>query len=471
MRRLTSKRTLRKPSPVVVQRDCTTLIRLPDSASRRPHSTDGTHADEPMAENTKSPLARNVTLPLATTPSPLDDDAVLPTVGKMNDLISKAKERKAEIVRAQRRRKEAEGYETAAWWDYGETLAEIKRSCKRKGDWQNALDAIRESYQRSDEAIKIRTLFTSKNEAAKVTVRTALKLIRKKDENYGPYDNCFATPEAVRQFIIREYGFPGLDVAASHGMHFGENFYSPLDDEFAKGAIGIDALKQDWVRHCAGKIIFCNSPHNKLILAKFVEMAYEASQRGATVVCVLPYWHTVREADGWFQKYVVPYAEVRFFRDRVIFDGFGPMAKKKTGNVPGKTDYDSILVIFRPGQVGFVGAWIRLTSEPLTTQTVEQLQETPLPNSDKEEEEREQDHDSRTTNTALVTRRNPVSGQQATNETKGDEEADIAAIAKLERELDAYHAFQRAILEYAEIEDAATVIEDFNRILMDVNEN
>jgi hypothetical protein len=41
-------------------------------------------------------------------------------------------------------------------------------------------------------------------------------------QQLGPDYYCFATPAWVREAITREYGYPDLDVASSHDMHFGK---------------------------------------------------------------------------------------------------------------------------------------------------------------------------------------------------------------------------------------------------------
>ena len=55
-------------------------------------------------------------------------------------------------------------------------------------------------------------------------------------DRYGVDYYCFATPSWLRATIEREYGYPALDVAASHDMQFGKRFYAPEQD----------GMKQNW---------------------------------------------------------------------------------------------------------------------------------------------------------------------------------------------------------------------------------
>jgi phage N-6-adenine-methyltransferase len=68
--------------------------------------------------------------------------------------------------------------------------------------------------------------------------------------------------------------------------------------------------------------------------AAFVEAAYKYSQRGATVVCLLP----SETGTGWFQDIVQPHAsEIRFLRGRVTFEG-------QTSPAP----FWSLIAVFKP---------------------------------------------------------------------------------------------------------------------------
>ena len=223
----------------------------------------------------------------------------------------------------------------------GKILITIK-SRVGHGQFLSALAAHRIKSQRASEDIRIAEHFASDEEAGRVTVAKALKAIKKSESSYGPYENCFATPEWLKKAIEREYGYPGLDAAASHGVYFGERCYTPVED----------GLRQDWVRDCCGKPVWMNCPYNLTVLGQWVSYAHQQSQQGCTVISLLPYWRN----HDWFSL-VKDYAEVRLPGARVILDGFGPKVGKKCGNVPPR-EYESVVAIFRPGQTGFCSDWL-----------------------------------------------------------------------------------------------------------------
>lgn len=230
---------------------------------------------------------------------------------------------------------------TAIRWRRGRLLVELKSRLPH-GQFEKALKARKIKSQRASEDIRIAEHFPTEIDAGKLSVGKALKAIKRSEDNYGPYENCFATPDWVRKAIAREYGFPGLDVASSHGMHFGEQFYTPVED----------GLRQDWLKDCGGKPVYCNPPYFKTVLGEWVKYAYDQSQRGCDVICFLPYWRNY----PWFAT-VKQFAEVRLLGARVILDGFGPKEGKKCGNLPPR-EYESLIAVFRKDQIGFCGNWL-----------------------------------------------------------------------------------------------------------------
>jgi len=272
-----------------------------------------------------------------------------PIIGpSIDELIALGKHQWKEI-------KETEKYLTGAHYDFGCTLQAIKDWCgDDKRAWAKTYRRIGVSKQRASEFRRYPEVFSSREEAAKCPVAEANKRIRKKiqednREEYNDYSNCFALPQWLRDAIERDYGFPTLDVASSHDMHFGERYFTP--DE--------DALKQEW--DCpADKVVYCHPPFNTSVLPLWVKKAYEESQKGHVVVSVLPFW---RRYD-WFDEIVVKYAEVRHPARKVVCEGFGPKEGKQCGNVtaPNK-DYDTILAIFRKDQIGFTSDWVHPVGE------------------------------------------------------------------------------------------------------------
>ena len=139
-------------------------------------------------------------------------------------------------------------------------------------------------------------------------------------DQYGGNYYCFATPVWLRGALTLEYGYPEMDVASSHGMEFGNRYYTP----------DVDGLKQDWVNDSEGGLVFGNPPYNWKELGRWVEKAFQTSQAGCTVIFILPLW---RKYD-WFGKFIVPYAEVRLPAVPVVSggiwsDGWQTMRKYK----------------------------------------------------------------------------------------------------------------------------------------------
>ena len=75
----------------------------------------------------------------------------------------------------------------------------------------------------------------------------------------------------------------------------------------------LDGLKQNWAEFGS---CWMNPPYGREI-GKWVKKAYEESQRGATVVCLLP----ARTDTRWFHDYIYGKAEIRFLRGRIKFVG------------------------------------------------------------------------------------------------------------------------------------------------------
>ena len=84
-----------------------------------------------------------------------------------------------------------------------------------------------------------------------------------------------------------------------------------------------------------------NPPYSRGNIDKFVKKAYEESQKGCTVVGLLP----LRSA-SWFHKYVMKAHEIRFLTRRVKF--IDPETGKQTKGSP---NFDSIIVVWKPGHV------------------------------------------------------------------------------------------------------------------------
>lgn len=157
--------------------------------------------------------------------------------------------------------------------------------------------------------------------------------------------NDHPTPQWLFDELHREFSFD-IDLCAS--------------DENAKLALYIDAKQdflQEWMNMPVFKAAFMNPPYQKREKAciggcqkktcqkrgyhltqyqpgteDFVKAAYQYSQRGATVVCLLK----SSTGNDWFHEYAMPYGEIRFLKGRLKFEGSKDPAP-----------FDSVIVIFR----------------------------------------------------------------------------------------------------------------------------
>lgn len=126
--------------------------------------------------------------------------------------------------------------------------------------------------------------------------------------------HTWATPPDLFAELDREFGFT-LDVCALPENSKCERFFTPDDD----------GLSQPWDGIC-----WMNPPYGREI-GRWMRKAFEESQRGATVVCLVP----ARTDTAWWHDWAMK-GEIRFLRGRVRFVG----AK---ANAP----FPSALVIFR----------------------------------------------------------------------------------------------------------------------------
>lgn len=119
------------------------------------------------------------------------------------------------------------------------------------------------------------------------------------------------------------YGFT-VDVCCVPETAKCTRFYTPFEN----------GLEQDWSKD----ICWMNPPYGREIGA-WVKKAYEESQRGATVVCLLP----ARTDTNWWWNYCMK-GSIEFIRGRLKFRG-----KNKDGiYVNHNATFPSAVVIFKP---------------------------------------------------------------------------------------------------------------------------
>lgn len=128
------------------------------------------------------------------------------------------------------------------------------------------------------------------------------------------------TPRALFEELAAEFGGFDLDPCCTSASALCSTFYTREDDGLAK----------PWSGH-----VFMNPPYGKTI-GRWMAKAWEESQRGALVVCLVParvdtrWWHDIVMASG---------AEVRFPRGRVTF-----------ANAENPAPFPVAIVVFRPPQ-------------------------------------------------------------------------------------------------------------------------
>jgi phage N-6-adenine-methyltransferase len=117
-----------------------------------------------------------------------------------------------------------------------------------------------------------------------------------------------------------------VDVCASSENAKCERFYTKDQD----------GLRQDW----SNEVVWCNPPFQRQI-GQWIRKAYEASQAGATAVCLVP----ARTDSPWFHEYALR-GEIRFIRGRLKFGG----AEKGA-------PFPSMIIVFRRRAIGSI--WSR----------------------------------------------------------------------------------------------------------------
>lgn len=126
------------------------------------------------------------------------------------------------------------------------------------------------------------------------------------------------TPTDVFDALNDEFHFT-LDGCASPGRQMCEQYVS------------FGGLAAAW-----HGVVWCNPPYGQDPLPKWVAKARGHAERGeATVVMLVP----ARTDAGWWHDHVLPFAEIRFMRGRLNFDG----GRKKGG---GSAPFPSAVLVF-----------------------------------------------------------------------------------------------------------------------------
>ena len=119
------------------------------------------------------------------------------------------------------------------------------------------------------------------------------------DVMFSSKSNEWETPQSFFDELNAEFHFT-LDPCCQEYNHKCDKYYTPKQD----------GLSQSW----AGETVFCNPPYGRAI-GTWVKKCYEESQKGATVVMLIP----SRTDTSWFHDYIFGKAEIRFVRGRLRF--------------------------------------------------------------------------------------------------------------------------------------------------------
>lgn len=128
--------------------------------------------------------------------------------------------------------------------------------------------------------------------------------------------DMWSTPQDLFDSLDKEFGF-SLDACATNENTKCAVYFTPEDN----------ALVQKWHGF---KTVWMNPPYGRTI-KDWVKKAYEESQLGCTVVCLVP----ARTDTRWFHDYCMK-GEIRYIRGRLKFGGHKNSAP-----------FPSAIVIFR----------------------------------------------------------------------------------------------------------------------------
>ncbi|MCK5611325.1 adenine methyltransferase [Candidatus Pacearchaeota archaeon] len=131
-------------------------------------------------------------------------------------------------------------------------------------------------------------------------------------------NNEWSTPQNIFDQLNKEFNFD-IDICASHWNYKCQKHFTVHDDALTKNWIGT---------------VWMNPPYGREI-GKWAKKAFEESQKGSTVVCLIP----ARTETKWFHDYLIG-GEVRFVKGRIHFS----TADGKSG----RPRFSSIVVILRP---------------------------------------------------------------------------------------------------------------------------
>ncbi len=137
------------------------------------------------------------------------------------------------------------------------------------------------------------------------------------------------TPKWLFDLLDKEFHFQ-VDAAANEMNALCEWFMNEK---------GYDALKLSWrISEESPTVFFLNPDYAAGMIEKFMQKAYEESQKGAIVVCLVPCATDTK----WWHSYAMKAQEIRFIKGRVRFVGYDENGEQ----IKNSPNFSSCVVIF-----------------------------------------------------------------------------------------------------------------------------
>lgn len=142
---------------------------------------------------------------------------------------------------------------------------------------------------------------------------------------FSSASDLWGTPPEVFAMLDDVYDFQ-LDAASTHANALCRRHFTAQDD----------GLSRDWHPH---RRVWLNPPYGKTI-GHWMRKAYEESQKGCLVVCLVP----ARVDTRWWHDWVRDKAHVRFFKGRLRYRNYTDGSGARSGGAP----FPSALVTYEP---------------------------------------------------------------------------------------------------------------------------
>lgn len=154
-------------------------------------------------------------------------------------------------------------------------------------------------------------------------------MVHKRNRTIATPKDEWGTPNQIFDKLNKEFCFT-LDAAANEKNAKCKVYFDKQTD----------ALQMDWCEHARGGNIWLNPPYSKGNVERFMQKAYEESEKSiGAVVCLVP----VDFSTNWWHDYVMQSAEVRAIKTRVKFIGYDDTGEL----IKNSPTFSSCIVIFR----------------------------------------------------------------------------------------------------------------------------